>query len=121
MTHLGAANDVSSELVGQRAQGSACKRESAAAIASYLAIARARRCFEVLLSGRAASVEAVAALEGIDRSYVSRLLPLAFLSPDIVQAIVRGSQPAHMTAKALIQRIDLPLDWLAQRQTLGFP
>jgi hypothetical protein len=84
-------------------------------------IARAHRCFEALLSGRAASVEAAAALEGIDKSYVSRLLPLAFLSPDIVQAIVRGSQPAHMTAKALIQRIDLPLDWLAQRQTLGFP
>ena len=84
-------------------------------------VARARRCFEALLSGRAASVEAAAALEGIDKSYVSRLLPLAFLSPDIVQAIVRGSQPAHMTAKALIQRIDLPLDWLAQRQTLGFP
>ena len=44
-------------------------------------VARAHRCFEALLSGRAASVGAVAALEGIDKSYVSRLLPLAFLSP----------------------------------------
>jgi site-specific DNA recombinase len=80
-------------------------------------VARAHRCFEALLSGRAASVGAVAALEGIDKSYVSRLLPLAFLSPDIVQAIVRGVQPAHLTAKTLIQRIVLPLDWLAQRES----
>ena len=61
----------------------------------------------------------MAALEGIDKSYVSRLLPLAFLSPDIVQAIVRGVQPAHLTAKTLIQRIVLPLDWLAQRERVS--
>jgi site-specific DNA recombinase len=49
------------------------------------------------------------------------MLPLAFLSPDIVQAIVRGVQPVHLTAKSLVQRIVLPLDWLAQRESLGFP
>jgi Protein of unknown function (DUF2924) len=33
----------------------------------------------------------------------------------------RKVQPAHLTAKTLIQRIVLPLDWLAQRESLGFP
>src|SRR4029077_7286977 len=53
-----------------------------------------RRLPGSILPSRARANEAAAALEGIDKSYVSRLLPLAFLSPDIVQAIVRGSQPA---------------------------
>jgi hypothetical protein len=35
----------------------------------------------------------VAAIEGVDARYLSNLLPLAFLSPDIVAAIVRGTQP----------------------------
>ena len=83
-------------------------------------VARAYRCFEALLSGRAATLEEVAALEEIDRSYVSRLLPLAFLSPNIVEAIVRGNQPASLTAKQLIRAINLPMEWQAQRQLLGF-
>jgi hypothetical protein len=84
-------------------------------------ISRAHRCFETLLTGRAESVEGIAALEGIDKSYVSKLLPLAFLSPDIVKAIVRGTQPAHLSAKKLIRGIDLPLEWQAQRLVLGLP
>jgi hypothetical protein len=83
-------------------------------------VARAHRCFEALLAGRAASLEGIATLEGIDRSYVSRLMPLAFLSPHIVDAIVHGKQPADLTAKKLIQAINLPMEWQAQRQLLGF-
>ena len=83
-------------------------------------VARDHRCFEALLSGRAASVEGVAAIEDVDARYVSNLLPLAFLSPDIVEAIVHGTQPADLTAKKLIRRLDLPLEWLAQKQVLGF-
>jgi hypothetical protein len=62
----------------------------------------------------------VAGIEGIDSSYISRLLPLAFLAPDIVEAIARGTQPPDLTAKKLIRDIDLPLAWRAQRQILGF-
>jgi site-specific DNA recombinase len=82
--------------------------------------ARAHRCFEALLSGRAASVEGIAASEHVDARYVSNLLPLAFLSPDIVEAIIRGTQPADLTTKKLIRRIYLPLEWRAQKQVLGF-
>jgi len=83
-------------------------------------VARAHRWFEALLSGRAASLEGAATLEGIDRSYISRLLPLAFLSPNIVEAIVRGNQPANLTAKKLIHAINFPMEWQAQKQLLGF-
>jgi site-specific DNA recombinase len=63
-------------------------------------VARAYRCFEALLSDRAASLQEVAALEGVDRSYVSRLLPLEFLSSNIVEAIVRGHGWAILTPEA---------------------
>jgi hypothetical protein len=46
--------------------------------------------------------------------YVSSLLPLAFLAPETVEAIVTGTQPKDLTAKKLIRRTRLPLEWQAQ-------
>jgi site-specific DNA recombinase len=43
-----------------------------------------------------------------------------FCPPEIVEAIVRGTQPADLTAKKLIRRTNLPLEWRAQKQVLGF-
>ena len=83
-------------------------------------IARAHRCFQALLTRRVASIAELAALEGVDERYVSNVLPLAFLAPEIVEAIVRGAQPADLTATKLVRRIDLPLDWQAQKQALRF-
>jgi site-specific DNA recombinase len=51
--------------------------------------------------------------------YVRRLTRLAFLAPEIVEAIVAGNQPPELTAEALAERIDLPLLWTAQEQALG--
>jgi hypothetical protein len=50
---------------------------------------------------------------------VRRLIPLGFLSPKVVQAIVEGRQPPDLTVIALTRRIDLPLLWSAQEQALG--
>jgi site-specific DNA recombinase len=83
-------------------------------------VARAHRCFDALLNRRASSIAVLAAREGIHDRYVSSLLPLAFLSPEIVEAIVRGTQPKDLTAKKLIGRIHLPLEWQSQKQALGF-
>jgi hypothetical protein len=82
-------------------------------------IRRAHRCFEALVSGQAGSVAALAATEGISDRYVSSLLPLAFLAPDIVEAIASGRQPAELTAHRLIRTVDLPIAWAAQKQLLG--
>jgi len=45
---------------------------------------------------------------------------LAFLAPDIVQAITRGQQPMEINAARLIAEVPLPLDWAEQRRLLGF-
>jgi site-specific DNA recombinase len=83
-------------------------------------IARAQRCFKALVTGHARSLAELARREGVTDSYVSTRLPLAFLAPDIIEAIVNGTQPADLTAKKLITRVDLPLDWHAQKRALGF-
>ena len=44
---------------------------------------------------------------------------LAFLAPQIVEAIVAGNQPPELTAEALAERIDLPLLWTAQAKAVG--
>jgi site-specific DNA recombinase len=51
--------------------------------------------------------------------YLRRVLSCAFLAPDIVEAILDGRQPAHLTAKKLSRR-RLPLDWAEQRIQFGF-
>jgi len=51
--------------------------------------------------------------------YVRRLIRLAFLAPEIVEAIVEGRQPTTLTAEALARRIELPFSWCSQRTALN--
>jgi len=60
----------------------------------------------------------IAAEEDISSSYVTRLLRLAFLAPDIVTAILNGKHPRQLTANRLMEDTRLPLDWTAQRELL---
>ena len=83
-------------------------------------IARAHAWSEELLSGRAISMAKIASHSDVSDSYVRKLLPLAFLAPDIVSAILAGKQPSHLTTQMLIYQIDIPLDWQQQKQALGF-
>jgi hypothetical protein len=79
------------------------------------AIARGRQWFEDLVSGRAGSLVEIAKAEGVTDRYVARLLPLAFLAPDIVTSVLAGTQPVHLTTEMLTRRANLPLDWNEQR------
>ena len=83
------------------------------------AIARARVWFDELASGRVRSLAEIARNEGIGKRYVERLSHLAFVPPAIVEAICQGQQPAKLNAETLLNRIDLPLEWTAQRHALG--
>jgi hypothetical protein len=83
-------------------------------------VARAHDWWQRLCSGEAGSIRDLAASKGVSGSHVRRVLRLAFLAPDIVEAILDGRQPVELTAKRLLLREDLPLDWLAQRHQLGF-
>ncbi len=82
-------------------------------------IAQAHLWFEEIASGEAPSVRAIAKRHKIHETEVSRALPLAFLAPDIVAAILDGHHPVEMTAKSLRRISELPLDWHQQRRLLG--
>jgi site-specific DNA recombinase len=83
-------------------------------------IARPWNWQECMASEESASILAIAEQEGMDPSDVGRDLQLAFLAPDIVDAIVAGNQPVELTANRLRLIGALPLDWNRQRELLGF-
>jgi DNA invertase Pin-like site-specific DNA recombinase len=83
-------------------------------------IVRAHKWFNDLATGRTKNMAEIVSREGVDKSYVSRVINLAFLAPDITESIIAGQQPADLSAEKLIRRIDLPLDWDKQRKLLGF-
>ena len=66
------------------------------------------------------TLQRIAEVEGVSPSYVTRLLRLSYLAPDIVTAIVDGRQPPELTAEKLMRNTRLPLSWEAQRKRLGF-
>jgi hypothetical protein len=64
-------------------------------------IARAHLYLAKLTEGANQSVADVATLFGVHSADVSRILPLAFLSPKIVGKILNGTQPADLTIRKL--------------------
>ena len=85
-------------------------------------IARAHRWFDDLVSGRAASMVEIGKREKVDKRYISRVVRLAFLAPEIVEQIVIGCQPPEFTAQSLLNnKTELPYAWEAQHKVLGFP
>lgn len=65
------------------------------------------------------TVREISKKDGIDEGDVSRFLPLAFLAPDIVEAILRGKQPIKLTPEKLKRLRNLPKSWEEQRKLLG--
>ncbi|WP_109792011.1 recombinase family protein [Minwuia thermotolerans] len=83
-------------------------------------ITDAHRWDRMLAEGEVGSLQELARCERVDRSDIGRTLNLAYLAPDIVEAILDGRQPVGLTAKKLKRTSELPLDWKAQRHALGF-
>ena len=73
-----------------------------------------------LRRGQAISVRDLARQKAVDRGDVSKALPLFYLAPDIIQAILEGRQPVDLTASRLKRISALPVSWAEQRQLLGF-
>ena len=84
-------------------------------------IAKARHWFDQLASGEAKSVQEIASRERVFVTEISRVLPLAFLSPKIVEDILAGRQPETLTVRQLQRLRSLAFDWKAQRIQLGYP
>ena len=79
---------------------------------------QARRWFVELSSGARSSIADLAKSAGVDRTYISRLITLAFLAPDIVERIVTGDLSATLTPERLRKACPLPERWDDQRALL---
>ena len=86
--------------------------------ALILALARARSWLRALRRGEFVATAEIAQRFGLNDAHVRRLLRVAYLAPDIVEAIVEGRQPRILTVKLLLKGI--PLDWADQRAAFGF-
>ena len=69
------------------------------------ALARAHRWNRMLEAGRFRSIAEIAEAEKIDRAYVSRLLDLTLLAPDIREAILEGRQPRGLHLEELTRAV----------------
>jgi hypothetical protein len=79
------------------------------------ALARGFRWRKLLEKGDFATIEEIAVAENINPSYVSRLLRMTLLAPEIVEAILAGRQPEGLTMSRAIR--PFALEW--QRQTFA--
>jgi len=83
------------------------------------AVVRAHRWRQMLESGECASSAELAKAEGVNDSYVSRILRLTLIAPDIVEAILIGRQPSILQLDNLLK--PLPAVWELQRSALFNP
>jgi hypothetical protein len=67
------------------------------------ALARAHRWRDMLESGEHATVRDLAKVENIDEVYLGRVLRLTLLAPNIVEAILAGTQPATLELHDLLK------------------
>lgn len=80
------------------------------------ALARAFRWKRMFESGEFATIAELAERESIAPSYMTRILRLTLLAPDIVEAILVGSQEPEVTLARVLG--GLPEEWEGQRRRL---
>jgi len=83
-------------------------------------IVKAHALREKLEAGGGMDIGGMTKRWGTGRCYVTRLLRLTFLAPDITQAILEGCHPKDLTAARLMRSTRFPLGWREQREALGF-
>ena len=82
------------------------------------AIVRAHRWRELLETGQYGTAADLAKAEKVNDSYLSRVLRLTLLAPDIIEAILDGRQPRGLELSVLLK--PLPLSWEQQWALLRF-
>jgi hypothetical protein len=81
------------------------------------ALARAFRWKRMLESGEFATIAELAEREGIAPSYMTRVLRLTLLAPDIVAAILDGKQGSEVTLARVLEQF--PVAWSDQPGHIG--
>ena len=79
------------------------------------ALARSFRWRKLLETGDYATIDEIAEAENINPSYVSRVLRMTLLAPEIVETILAGKQPERLTMAKAMQ--PFPVEW--GRQNFG--
>lgn len=82
------------------------------------AVVRTHFWKEEMESGKIRGLNAIADREKVNASYASRLYRLTLLAPDIIEAILEGTQPKTLTLLDLLK--PFPLVWTEQRDCFGF-
>jgi hypothetical protein len=77
------------------------------------ALARGFRWRKLLETGHFTTIQEIANAENINPSYISRVLRMTLLAPEIVEAILAGTQPAGLTRAKVMK--PFPLEWRRQR------
>jgi len=80
------------------------------------ALARAFRWQRMLDEGRYGSISEMARAERIERGFMGRILRLALLAPDLVEAVLNGTQGVELSLPGLLR--DMPAVW-SEQQPLG--
>jgi hypothetical protein len=80
------------------------------------ALARAFRWKRMLESGEFATITELAGREGIAPSYLTRVLRLTLLAPDIVEAILDGRLGPEVALARVLE--PFPVEWMEQRSSL---
>jgi len=107
------------EIIVHEGLPAASKSRSPSQDPLVVALARAHGWQELIDGGRYSSITDLAEALKVDRSYVGRIMRLALLARDVVDAILRGAEPSELSLARLTGR--LPLLWGEQRERLGFP
>ena len=77
-------------------------------------VARSHYLLVRLTDGSCSSIKQLATESGLHSADISRILPLAFLSPSILQRILAGTQASDLTPAHLRRSVHLPADWSQQ-------
>jgi site-specific DNA recombinase len=83
-----------------------------------LGIGKARRWLDAIMAGSIPDIETISKRENISQRAVRMTLSLAFVAPDIIEAVANGTLPRGF---GITRLTDLPISWAKQRQTLGLP
>jgi site-specific DNA recombinase len=82
-------------------------------------LSQAYQWLTLITSGKVQSIKQIAEAKQMDQSHITRMINKAFIAPDIIRAILNGTQPPHLTLKYLKQFRSLPNDWNTQKSILG--
>ncbi|WP_373503774.1 hypothetical protein [Aestuariivirga sp.] len=98
----------------QMPDGAAQPRRKDSALVKALARAFRWKC--MLESGEFTTIAELAEREVIASSYMTRVLQLTLLAPDIVEAILNGRQGPEVTLTRLLEPV--PVEWSQQPSSL---